>query len=89
MHKYTSELRADELGIHPLARGLLFYAPSFHRNIFATSRHSNLSPLVIQSMLTLTGREPSSSGLRGSRRTYCTILEWADHALFKMSSYDL
>jgi hypothetical protein len=27
---------------------------------------------------------PSSSGLRGRRRTYLTILELADHALFKM-----
>jgi hypothetical protein len=26
----------------------------------------------------------SSFGLRGSRRTYRTILEWADHANFKM-----
>jgi hypothetical protein len=26
----------------------------------------------------------SSSGLRGRRRTCCTILEWADHFLFKM-----
>jgi hypothetical protein len=31
----------------------------------------------------------SSSGLRGRRRTYRTILEWADHALFKMVRYVL
>jgi hypothetical protein len=32
---------------------------------------------------------PSSSGLRGHRRTYLTILESADHALFKMVRYVL
>jgi hypothetical protein len=32
---------------------------------------------------------PSSSGLRGRRRTYFTILELADHALLKMVSYVL
>jgi hypothetical protein len=31
----------------------------------------------------------SSSGLRGSRRTYRTILEWVDHPLFKMVRYVL
>jgi hypothetical protein len=31
----------------------------------------------------------SSSGLRGHRRTYLTILESADHALFKMVRYVL
>jgi hypothetical protein len=31
----------------------------------------------------------SSSGLRGHRRTYLTILESADHALFRMVSYVL
>jgi hypothetical protein len=32
---------------------------------------------------------PSSSGLRGRRKTYLTILEWADHALFKKVRYVL
>jgi hypothetical protein len=32
---------------------------------------------------------PSSSGLLGHRRTYLTILESADHALFKMVRYVL
>jgi hypothetical protein len=32
---------------------------------------------------------PSSSGLRGHRRTYLTILESADNALFKMVRYVL
>jgi hypothetical protein len=32
---------------------------------------------------------PSSSGLRGHRRTYRPILESADHALFKMVRYVL
>jgi hypothetical protein len=32
---------------------------------------------------------PSSSGLRGRRRIYHTILELADHALFKMVMYVL
>jgi hypothetical protein len=32
---------------------------------------------------------PSSLGLRSRRRTYRTILEWADHALFKMVRYVL
>jgi hypothetical protein len=32
---------------------------------------------------------PSSSDLRGRRRTYLTILELADHALFKMVTYVL
>jgi hypothetical protein len=31
----------------------------------------------------------SSSGLRGHRKTYLTILESADHALFKMVRYVL
>jgi hypothetical protein len=31
----------------------------------------------------------SSSGLRGHKRTYLTILELADHALFKMVRYVL
>jgi hypothetical protein len=31
----------------------------------------------------------SSSGLRGHKRTYLTILESADHALFKMVRYVL
>jgi hypothetical protein len=31
----------------------------------------------------------SSSGHRGRKRTYRTILEWADHALFKMVRYVL
>jgi hypothetical protein len=31
----------------------------------------------------------SSSGLRGHKRTYLTILESADHALFKMARYVL
>jgi hypothetical protein len=30
---------------------------------------------------------PSSSGLRGRRRTYLTIFELADHALLKMVKY--
>jgi hypothetical protein len=32
---------------------------------------------------------PSSSGLQGRRKTYLTILELADHALFKMVRYVL
>jgi hypothetical protein len=32
---------------------------------------------------------PSSSGLRGRRRTYLTILELVDHALFKIVKYVL
>jgi hypothetical protein len=31
----------------------------------------------------------SRSGFKSSRRTYRTILEWADHALFKMVKYVL
>jgi hypothetical protein len=32
---------------------------------------------------------PSSTGLRGRRRTYHTILKFADHVLFKMVMYVL
>jgi hypothetical protein len=32
---------------------------------------------------------PATSGLRGRRRTYLTILELAEHALFKMVKYVL
>jgi hypothetical protein len=35
------------------------------------------------------GSWPSSSGLRGRRRTYYTILKSADHALSKMVRYVL
>jgi hypothetical protein len=35
-------------------------------------------------LLQLNDGRPSSSGLRGRRRIYHTILKLADHALFKM-----
>jgi hypothetical protein len=35
------------------------------------------------------GSWPSSSGLKGRRRTYYTILKLADHALYKMVRYVL
>jgi hypothetical protein len=51
--------------------------------VATTSRRDNkdqmIRPLVLE----------SSSGLRGHKRTYLTILESADHALFKMVRYVL
>jgi hypothetical protein len=38
-------------------------------------------------LLQLNDCRPSSSGLRGRRRIYHTILKLADHALFKMVWY--
>jgi hypothetical protein len=37
----------------------------------------------------LSGSWSSSSGFRGRRRTYHTILKLADHALFKIARYPL
>jgi hypothetical protein len=44
---------------------------------------------VLESLQFALDGPPSSSGLRGRRRTYHTILKLAEHVLFKMVRYVL